>query len=73
MTDKHGRLQKKVPTTSSFILGFVTRQEPTAKTIVSKILAGLISKAIDDSEKLMAKAKHRGDSVPEKTAAGMET
>ena len=34
-------------------IGFVTHQEPTAKIIVSKILADLISKFIDKSEKLL--------------------
>ena len=64
-------MSEKVPTTSSqSILGFVTRQEPTAKTIVSKILANLISKVIDESENLVAKAKHRGDSVSEKQLSG---
>ena len=52
LTAKRGHIQKKVLTTSSqSILGFVTRQEPTAKTIVSKILADdPISKVIDESE-----------------------
>ena len=52
-TAKHGRIQnQKVPTTrSQSILEFVTPQEPTAKTIVSKILADLISKVIDESDK----------------------
>ena len=52
-TAKRGDIQnQKVPTTSSqSILWFVTRQEPTAKTIVSKIVADLISKVIDESEK----------------------
>ena len=59
LTAKCGHIQKKVQTTSSeSILGFVTRQEITVKTIVSKILADLISKAIDESEKSVAKAKH---------------
>ena len=39
-----------------------------SKTIVSTILADLISKVKDESEKLVAKAKHQGDSVSEKTA-----
>ena len=52
-TAKRGRIQnQKIPTTSSqSILGFVTRQEPTAQIFVSKILADLISKVIDESDK----------------------
>ena len=34
---------------------FVTRQEPIAKTIVTKILADLISKVIDKSKKFGGK------------------
>ena len=71
LTAKCGHIQKKVPTTSSqSILGFVYLQEPTAKTIVSKILADLISKVIDKSEKSVAKAKHRGAVVSEKQLLG---
>ena len=61
-TAKRGHIQTKNPTTSSqSILGFVTHWEPTANTIISKILADLISKVIDESEKSVAKAKHQGD------------
>ena len=61
MTAKRGQNSEKVPTTSSqSILGFITHQEPTAKTIVSKILADLISKVIDESEKLVAKEQLKG-------------
>ena len=61
LTAKLGRIQKQVPTTSSQSnFGFVTCQEPTAKTIVSKILAGLISKVIDESEKSVAKEQLKG-------------
>ena len=41
-----------------------------SKTIVSTILADLISKVKDESEKLVAKAKHQGDSVSEKQQDG---
>ena len=61
LTAKRGRIQKQVRTTSSrSIIGFVTCQEPTAKTIVSKILAALISKVIDESEKSVAKEQLKG-------------
>ena len=51
-TAKRGRIKnQKVPNTcSQSIIWCVTRQEPTAKTVVSKILADLISKVINESE-----------------------
>ena len=71
LTAKRGPIQKK---SSNYklqsILGFVTHQEPTAKSIVSKILADLVSKDIDESEKSVAKAKLGGDSVSEKQLSG---
>ena len=64
LTGKRGGIQIKIPTTSSqSILGFVTCKKPTAKTLVSKILADLISKVIDESEKSVAKEQLKAEEL----------